>query len=173
MRDVEFTLLDPVADLVNDTFEGLEKQGAFDEILRRLRTVISELPDGYSVSFDIQLNILDASRQQSLSLLTTGFNTLKGKEPYRHYGDTAPQKYLVDGEMCIVPDNFCPHCWGEWGFKFQNPVCPQCGYELGKQVKYLLDNDQCPYCQKGTVSVDRPKCSACGFEVDGKTIAWG
>ena len=41
----------------------------------------------------------------------------------------------------IVPDEFCPHCWGGWGFKFKHNTCPECAYELGEQVNHLLDTD--------------------------------
>jgi Zn-finger nucleic acid-binding protein len=173
MRDTEFARLDPVADLVNDKCEELYQKGAFNEILARLKQVVAELPGDYSVSFDIQMNVFDNNRERSLRLLDTGFNVLKGEEPYRHYGDSTAQKYLVDGEICVVPDDYCPHCWGDWVFKFQHPACPHCGYELGRQVKYLLDTDKCPHCQEGTMTVDRPVCDKCGFEVDGKRVAWG
>ena len=83
------------------------------------------------------------------------------------------QKYFVEGEMCIVPGEFCPNCWGKWGFKFKHNTCPECGYELGKQIKYLLDTDTCPYCQEGKISVDKPTCDECGFEVDNKKVVWG
>jgi len=173
MRDMEFKKLDPLSDSINEKFDELHQNGAFEEILRMLKEATGQLPDTYSVSFDIRMNVFDADREMSLSLLTTGFSTSKGDDPYRHHGDSSPQKYWVNGQMCTVPDEYCPHCWGAWVFKFKRPICPDCGYELGKQVKYLLDNDVCPFCQEGKTTVDNPTCDKCGFEVDKKKVVWG
>ncbi len=172
MKDTEFARLNPLAGLVNDTFGELHKKGAFDEFLARMMQVVSELPEGYSISFDIQMNVFDFERESTLALLNTGLNVSRGREPYRHRADCSPQKYLVDGEICMVPSEYCPHCWGIWDFKFMHPVCPECGYELGREVKYLLDNDKCPHCHKGTVTAKKPKCRECGFKVDRKKVAW-
>ncbi len=173
MKDTEFKLLDSLAGSIDDKFEELHKAGVFDEILKKMKNAVGQLPDTYSVSFDITVNVYDTDREKGLSLLTTGINTSIGHEPYRHHGDSSPQKYLVDGQMCTVPDDFCPHCWGDWVFKFKHPLCPDCGYELGKQVMYLLDNDVCPHCQEGTITIDSPTCDECGFEVDKKKVVWG
>ncbi|MHC4497411.1 MAG: hypothetical protein ACYSYM_16480 [Planctomycetota bacterium] len=105
MKDSEFKLLDPLADSINDKFEELHEAGAFKHILHELKKAVAQPPNTYSVSFDIRVNVFDTDREKGLSLLTMGFNANKGQEPYRHYGDTSPQKYLVDGEMCIVPEN--------------------------------------------------------------------
>lgn len=173
MRDSEFKLLDPLADSINDKFEELHKAGSFEGILRDLKKAVARLPDTYSVSFDIRMNVFDTDREKGLSLLTTGFNAQKGHDLYRHYGDTAPQKCLVDGGTCIVPEDYCPHCWGDRGFKFKNTSCTECGYELRKQVKYLLDDDVRPYCQEGKLTIDNPICSKCGYKVDERKVVWG
>ena len=173
MRDAEFRSLDSVAESINDKFEELHDAGAFAEILKQIQEASQTLPGTHSVTFDVRMEVYDKHRQKSLSLLTTGFAASKGQDPYRHYGDSTPQKYLVEGEMCMVPDNYCPHCWGDWDFKFKHGTCPECAYELGRKVKYLLDNDVCPYCQEGKVTVEKPRCDQCGFEVDGKKVVWG
>jgi hypothetical protein len=173
MKDSEFKLLEPIADLINDRFDELHKAGAFDEVLLKIKTAIRQLPDTYSVSLDIRMHVFDMARENGINLLNTGINCQKGNEPYRHYADSAPQKYLVDGDICNVLDDYCPHCWGEWGFKFRNPTCPECGYRLGEEVKYVLDDDTCPYCGDGKITMDKPICDKCGFEVDGKKVVWG
>ena len=99
MKDSEFKLLDPLADSINDTFEPLHKAGAFEHILHELKRAVAQLPDTYSVSFDIRMNVFDTEREKGLSFLTTGFNANKGQDPYLHYGDTTQQKYLVEGDV--------------------------------------------------------------------------
>jgi len=173
MKDSEFKLLDPLAGSINDTFDELHKAGAFEHILQELKKAVDQLPDTYSVCFDIRMNVFDTKREKGLSLLNTGFNAHKGDDPYRHYGDASAQRYLVDGEMCMVPEDYCPHCWGDWGFKFKNTSCAECGYELGKEVKYLLDDDLCPYCQNGKLTIDNPTCDKCGYMIDKDKVVWG
>ena len=132
----------------------------------------SPTADSYSLSLNIDFSVFDNEKEKEIKLLQTGLTTSEG-EPYQHSADTSPLKYMVDGEMCIVPEEFCPHCWGEWQFKFKHTTCPECGYELGNQVKYLLDDDTCPYCQEGTVTINNPVCDSCEEEVDPQKVVRG
>jgi len=172
MQDDQFKLLDPIGDDIHDKFQQLLEKGEFDGILQRLREAAEELPDSYSVSFDVQLNVYDADRDRSMQLLDTGMNTDKADQ-YRVSADTEPQKYLVHGQMCIVPEDYCPKCWGQWAFKLKNIQCPECGIRLGREIRLLIDDDVCPWCKEGSVSVDSPKCDNCDYEVDERMVAWG
>ena len=173
MKDTEFRLLDPLTDFIDGKFDELHKTGELDGILAQLKEVVSQLPEDLSVSFDIQLNVFDNDREMGIALLRTGFNCHGGDDPYRHYGDSSVQKYSVNGEMCIVPDDYCPHCWADWDMKLERPVCPTCGSEMGKQVRQLLDNDLCPFCEDGEITFANPNCQKCGYEVNPAFIAWG
>ena len=172
MKDTEFHLLDPIAEAINSKFEKLLKAGEFDSIKRSMKEVIGQLPDTYSLNFNIELSVFDRNKEHSIALLQTGLTTGEG-EPYPISSDTATQKYLVDGDTCIVPDEFCPNCWGEWMLKLKYSQCENCEYELGKQVKYFLDNDVCPYCGEGKVTIDDPVCDKCGYEVEPDKVVWG
>jgi len=86
-------------------------------------------------------------------MLSRGINTTGGKEPYQISGDSSIHRYVVNGEICQIPHDYCPHCWGEWDFKLKNQVCSTCGYILGEQIKLLLDSDICPNCDEGKVSL--------------------
>jgi hypothetical protein len=117
--------------------------------------------------------VFDQEQERSLPLLNTGLATNEGKEPYRTWGDSSPERYVVDAGIQVVPHDRCPKCWKEWDFKFQHPSCPHCGTTLGQNCKILLDTDQCPHCQEGKVTVAKPRCDKCGFVVDPRTVVWG
>ena len=51
--------------------------------------------------------------------------------------------------------------------------CPNCDYEIGNEVKLLLDDDHCPHCERGKLSMDDPTCDECGMTFDPQIIAWG
>ena len=172
MKDTEFRLLDPIAEYIDSKFEKLLKAGEFDGIKHRLKNAIGKLPEPYSLNFNIELSVFDRDKEKVIKLLQTGLTTSEG-EPYKVSSDTTSQKYSVDGETCIIPDEFCPNCWGEWMFKFEHTQCDNCEYELGKQVKYFLDDDVCPMCQEGTVTISHPVCDKCGYEVDKDKVVWG
>ena len=70
---------------------------------------------------------------------------------------------MVNGNIKKVPHDFCPECWREWGFKLKNHCCPECGIEMGKDVKILLDTDNCPNCEEGNVTLNKPKCDEAGW----------
>ena len=60
------------------------------------------------------------------------------------------------------------------GFQVREPILPALRQTtLGKNCKLLLDSDECPNCQKGKVTVEKPRCDECGFVVDRLTAAWG
>ena len=173
MNKQEFEMVDAFADCANNKIDELHENKQLEEVLNKLHETARQLPSRYSISIDIKVNIFDSEKEAQISILNTGFNAHSNEKPYRYYGDSSIQKYFVEGEISVVPHNYCPHCWGEWDFKFRHPVCPECNCELGKQVKYLLDDDICPMCQKGTVKIDNPICNECGFEVDAQKVVWG
>jgi ribosomal protein L32 len=172
MKQSEFRQLEPIVDDIQDIIDEMINTGHFTEIQKLLTEAIAELPDSYSLSLNIDFSVFDNEREKEIKLLQTGLTTSEG-EPYQHSADTTPLKYMVDGEMCIVPEEFCPNCWGEWQFKFKHTTCQECGYELGKQVKYLLDDDTCPYCLEGEVTINNPVCEHCGEKVDPQKVVWG
>lgn len=173
MDKQEFEIMDSFADCVNDRIDELHKEGQLDNVLKELQEAVNQLPDKYSVNLEIKVNIFDSKREKQIPLLQTGFNAHHLEKPYRHYGDSTIQKYYVEGNMSVVPHDYCPNCWEEWDFKFQNTACPYCEYELGKQVKYFLDDDVCPMCEEGKVTVNNPVCDKCGKKVDPERVVWG
>jgi hypothetical protein len=107
------------------------------------------------------------------SFHNTGLCSTDEGPPFRAWGDSSPQRYLVSGEIQVVPHNHCPKCWEIWDFKFENRTCQHCGTTLGQGCKVLLDSDVCPSCEKGSVSMSAPVCDKCGYQVDVSLIAWG
>jgi hypothetical protein len=126
-----------------------------------------------SVNLTLSVDVFDAERRNALPLLTTGLSTSEGKSPYQTYSDSTPQKYVVDGEIQIVPHDHCPKCYGLWDFKLKNPTCSECGATMGREVKVLLDTDVCPFCEEGTVSPTVPECARCGQRIDPGIVVWG
>ena len=173
MQEKEFDKLDELAEMVNSKIHKLYEDGTFSEISKKIKDISQDIEENYSISVDFQVNLFDTSKEKSLRFLTIGISSSRNNDPYIAYGDASPCRYLVDGNIKKVPHDFCPNCWGEWGFKFKHNTCSEGGYELGKQVKYLLDTDTCPYCQEGKITIDKPTCDECGFEVDNKKVVWG
>ncbi len=180
MKDNLWRQLEPMADQAYEEIERFLTSPQANELRTIIQKAAAALPEGYSTSLDISLNVFDPERDNALPLMTTGLAASGPGEPYVAHGDSTPGRYTVDGEICEVPHDRCPHCWGTWDFKIGHPVaiaaicsCPHCGYELGKELKLMLDDDKCPHCEKGELSMDDPTCSKCGLEIDPSLIAWG
>ncbi len=139
-------------------------------LLTKLNTTLGS---PYTVSLRLEVDVFDTEKERLLPLLQTGLAGFEDDQPYLACGDSTAQRYIVDGEMQIVPHDRCPKCWDEWDFKFKFPSCAHCGATLGVDVKLLLDTDVCPWCEEGTVSMSNPVCNKCGFEVDSETVVWG
>src|SRR5262249_27448509 len=146
MKESEFKSVDRLADSLDEQCDRWFASPEFAALKLALRKASAALPPTYSIAINVELRVFDGDREQGLSLLTTGLNTSQGEAPYRTTGDASVHRYIVGGEICELPHDRCPHCWGEWDFKLQHPTCPSCGFALGKEVKLLLDRDMCPHC---------------------------
>ena len=159
-------LLDKIAELAEKPLES--------EPLRRLIAELGNLVGrGRVASVNIVVDVSDEAKECSLPLLTAGLSASSGHEPSRTCGDSSPQRYVVKGIIQVVPHDRCPQCWQVWDFKLQISTCPHCGITMGDQCKLLLDSDECPWCDEGKVTVAKPRCDKCGYEVDRQKVAWG
>jgi hypothetical protein len=127
-----------------------------------LAALAKRLGEPYTVSLTCLVEVFDSDQGRSLPLLTTGVLASESQEPSRFSNDSTYERYLVDGEIRVVPHDRCPSCW-----------CSHCHLELGENCKVLLDSDVCPHCEKGKVTASKPQCSKCGFQVDPSFAAWG
>jgi hypothetical protein len=152
-------LLDKIAELADKQFNTEELRGLIAEFahLCGKRKV---------VSVSMVVDVMDEDKETSIPLLTTGLSAFHGKVPFRTWGDSSPQRYVVEDGIRVVPSDFCPQCWHRWDFKLQNTSCPNCGITIGDQCKLLLDTDECPWCNEGKVTIAKPRCDKCGYEVD-------
>ena len=127
-------------------------------VRRALQEVTAKLPEGMSLTFNCELDIFDANREQAVRLVETGLTTSGRESPHRCHGVASGQRYWVNGEICELPHEYCPVCWGSWDFKDLHRRCPSCGVSLGKEVKIMLDSDVCPHCNEGKVTADELAC---------------
>jgi len=163
-----------------DAIDDFEE--ALDELLdssavERLRTILAELGDKFgekfAVDFSCCLSVSEENGERSLKMYSTGLSAADDGKVFRTWDAATPHRYLVLGNLCVVPHDKCPKCWGDWLFKFQQRNCPCCGIEFGTDCKLLIDSDVCPNCEDGKVSASEPKCDKCGFEIDPACISWG
>lgn len=173
MKENEFERLNALADQLNSRCDEWFDSPAMVEFKKLLQRASALLPDSYSLELSVELRVLDEPRRGFVRMLTAGLGCNAGQPPFRCSGDSTPQRYIVDGELCEIPHDYCPRCWGDWDFKFDNPQCPDCGCRLGPDLKILLDRDTCPRCEKATVSFHKPTCPRCGFFVNPEYVSWG
>lgn len=159
-------LLDQIAELAEKQLDSAE--------LRRLIGALSNLVGkGLSANINVTVDVFDENKECSLPLLTTGLSAFPGKEPFRTWGDSSLQRYVVNEGIVCLPHDRCPECWQVWDFKLQNVTCPHCGLTMGDQCKLLIDSDECPWCNEGELTIAKPRCNRCGYEVDRKKAVWG
>jgi hypothetical protein len=173
MQPSSFDTAEPLLDQLAEMIDGVLDSSQFSEIRQALVRLSEAVGPQFSVNLNVCVEVFDPQRSHPLPLFQTGLSTSRGEEPYRTSCDSTPQKYVVDGEMLIVPHDRCPKCYAIWGFKFKSQSCRECRATLGKEVKILLDTDVCPDCEKGKVSLSSPVCSKCGFRIDPALVAWG
>ena len=168
-----FEAAEPILDEIAEIVDRLLDSDQLADLRLALARLSDKVGPRYSVNLTLCVDVFDAERSNALPLLTTGLSTSKGKPPFKTYGDSTPQKYVVDGEIQVVPHDRCPRCHGEWDFKLTHPSCAGCGAVLGRDVKLLLDTDLCPFCEEGKVSMTILTCAQCGHQIDPDWVAWG
>lgn len=172
MKQKQFEFLDSLTDSVDEFVHDWLASDSAKPLMEQLRQATEDFPD-IILGLSVQLLVSNETKKDSLRLLTTGVQASDGKPAYVCHGDSSISRYVCDGEICVTPHDQCPNCWSDWGFKETNRTCPDCGYQLGNQVKFLLDSDCCPYCELGTVTAESPTCTRCDHEVDLTIVQWG
>ena len=154
--------------------------GAIDTVLegpaiaeaRRLIEELSEtLGSPYSISLNVTVDVFDGAK--TLPILQTGLTSSHGRSAFRTRNDFSLERYLVNGEIRVVPQDRCPGCWAIWDLKTESRRCECCGLEMGVDCKILIDSDICPSCEEGRVTVASPVCDRCGYRVDLSLVSWG
>jgi hypothetical protein len=168
-----FQAANPILDEIAEIFDRLLESPDGSLLRDKLQELSEVVGGGYSVNLTCLVDVFDDKRETSLPLLTSGLSSSKGQQPYRTDGDSTPHRYIVDGEIQVVPHDRCPKCWNVWDFKLLNLRCGTCGAELGQNCKLLLDSDICPSCEEGKVTASQPKCSNCAYRVDLSIVTWG
>ena len=173
MEKTTYAAADPIMDEIADAI-GVLLDSPETATVRSLLTRLNEaIGKRYAVSFDVNIEVFDQEKERCLPLIRTGLSGFEEGEPYQTWGDSTPQRYVVGGEVMVVPHDCCPRCWDSWDLKFENPSCEHCGATMGKDVKRMVDNGACPICEEGNVSASNPVCDQCGYTVDPNTVVWG
>lgn len=166
-------IIDPVLDELAEEIERLLTSDEASKIRELLSKLSEKAPAQTTTELNCVISIFDSRREVALPLLNMGFGVSEFGEVYPTSGDSSPHRYVVDGEIQVVPHDICPKCYREWDFKFENPHCLHCDSELGVNCWALLDSDVCPSCENGKISAASPKCESCGYAVNPKFVRWG
>ncbi|MGA2034250.1 MAG: hypothetical protein ABSG68_18550 [Thermoguttaceae bacterium] len=172
MDQSAFEVTEPIVDelgKITDQMLGLQE---IDRVRSLLAEMSRALGERYSVAFNMEIEVWDSKREDVLPLLQAGLCAMPGKEPFQTRDQPPMQRYVVDGDIQVVPQDHCPNCWGNWDCR-KTRSCRHCGVTLGREVKLLLDMDACPACDTGRVSVNAPTCTECGYTVNPSIAVWG
>ena len=173
MNQTEWNGLKGLVDLTTDEVERYLNCEELKKVRKGMEEATKNLPQRYSLNLKLELTVFDDEREEELPLIQSGLSTSEGEEAYIFSSDSSEQRYLVNDEIRVVPQDYCPHCWGIWDLKLKNETCPTCEFSMGKEVKLLLDSNLCPFCEEGEVRIDQPVCPKCNNEVDKNKVAWG
>lgn len=173
MKKSLYEKLDGLVDELASEVTSVLQSELILRIKKRLTQITLELDSSHALSLDICLNVFDADRDRTIALMQTGLGTNDDAETYQCWGDSSAQRYVVNGEVTMVPHNYCPACWAIWDEKERHTQCLGCGVVFGREVKLLLDSDLCPQCEGAEVTCANPRCEHCGFTIDPQHVVWG
>jgi hypothetical protein len=121
-----FETTNPILDEIADKLDVLLDSDEFSAVRLALARLSEMVGSRYSVNLNVCVDVFDVERSHALPLLNAGLTTSKGQPPHKTYGDSTPQKYVVDGEIKVVPHDRRPKCYGVWDFKLQHTTCLEC-----------------------------------------------
>ncbi|EOQ87224.1 hypothetical protein LEP1GSC202_3663 [Leptospira yanagawae serovar Saopaulo str. Sao Paulo = ATCC 700523] len=174
MNDEKFYELNAISENIHTKFEDLKEKGEIENIEFLIKNLLKKLPEKYSIEFSFNLSIFDSEREKSIEMLRVGINGLGNTaETYKFSESYKFNRYLVQGHIVEIPHNHCPNCWSEWDFKYLGSSCSDCGVTLGKEVKLLIDSNECPNCESGKISPKKPHCDKCDFIAEDDLVIWG
>ena len=130
-----FESADPILDEIAGKIDELLDSYKYSAVRLALARLSETVGSRYSVNLNVCVDVFDVERSHALPLLNVGLSTSKGETPYKTFGDSTPQKYVVDGDIQVVPHDRCPKCYGVWDFKLEHTSCLECGATLGREVK--------------------------------------
>jgi len=172
-KEIDFYAVDKITDDVSQVFDILYDKEVFSDIENKIKQVLAGLPDKYSINFLLKLDVFDSEKERAVNVYETGLTCGGNATPYRVEGGEAFSRFLVDGKIVVIPHAYCPNCWTAWMFKLEYCQCHECEYELGNQIKYLIDENICPYCEEGEITRKNNTCDKCNRTIDEKYISWG
>ena len=108
-------ITDETLDQIAEEFDQLLDSPAVTEIKKLLCDLDIKLGTEFTVSLSCIVDVCDENtdrREHALRLLTTGLSFSENGEVYRTSGDSSPQRYVVDGDIQVVPNDQCPKCCG-------------------------------------------------------------
>ena len=173
MDQSTFNAADPLVDEIAELIDHALTSDQLASLRQSLAKLSEAIGSRYSVGLNVVVDVFDNERERNLPLLNTGLSCSSGQEPYRTCGDSSSHRYIIDGQIQVVPHDRCPKCWNVWDFKLDNRSCSHCDAKLGGNCKILLDTDICPHCEKGNVSMMQRKCDQCGFDGEPNVVVWG
>src|SRR5271168_2832102 len=112
MDRTTFESADLVVDEIASALDDVLDSDRFDAVRLLLTRLSDTVGPRYSVNLNVSVDVFDTERSHALPLLTLGLSTSKGEPPHTTYGDSTPQKYVVEGEIQVVPHDRCPGCYG-------------------------------------------------------------
>ena len=165
--------IENLCDEMIDLYKTLDSEKKFDKIQSLIEKACKNIPDSTGITLSFQLTLDKPEEDKHIPYYEMGITCVKNETPHFFEGTSSLATYVIENDVLRIPHDRCPKCWGIWDFKTLHPDCPCCGAKLGTDVRIMLDSNTCPKCEKGTVSIKKPLCTQCGYEIDPQYFSLG
>jgi len=86
----------------------LLESSEFEIIRSQLMELVKSLDERYGITINCVMDVIDWEQERVLPLLNTGISTAESGKIFRTWNDASPQKYVINGEIHVVPQDYCP-----------------------------------------------------------------
>lgn len=171
--EIDLTRLDGIAEKYRKRYADLVAQGYFADLDEEFEEASEELGDRLHVAVALDVSVTDEFQVEERMVLKRhlkefGYEMVQNFMPDEVFFRT----YIVGNSVKHGTNAACPVCWGEWQYKLSEHECPHCNAEMGKEVRFLIDEDRCPDCDTKGILENGMCCPACCENLEPEMIAW-
>lgn len=155
-------------------YEHLVQEGYFSDAQEKFIQAMNNENENLQIVVALNIGIRNVSKSNTTMPLKN-FLLEQSKHPVGEIsGDNIfLTRYVVGNRIELASNEACPNCWSTWPDKWRNRSCPECKMEIGKEVRFLIENDCCPKCNHEGITESGLKCRKCDCKIDEEMIAWG
>lgn len=172
--DQILTKLDKIAEDFRDKYAQFLRSAYFLEVQDRFVEVMDTAGENLHLEIRLEIGVRDDNRSEVMMPL----KRVTHEYSYGGFDVTGTESiflthYLLKNKIEVATNEVCPNCWSPLYFKREGSTCPECNMKMGKDMKYLITDKHCPFCNEQEITEGHMSCSTYDYDLNEKIATIG